>query len=107
MFTRTTSPTSMNGGTRIRRPPSRVASFNWFVAVAPLGTGVVSATAIRARIRDLIAAEPPGSPLSDNDIAETLNQAGINVARRTVAKYRESMNIGSTTERRKAARRKT
>ncbi|MFZ5492371.1 MAG: RNA polymerase factor sigma-54 [Pseudomonadota bacterium] len=69
--------------------------------------GAVSATAIRARIRDLIAAEPPGSPLSDNDIAETLNQAGINVARRTVAKYRESMNIGSTTERRKAARRKT
>lgn len=69
--------------------------------------GVVSATAIRARIRDLIAAEPPGSPLSDNDIAETLNQAGINVARRTVAKYREGMNIGSTTERRKAARRKT
>jgi RNA polymerase sigma-54 factor len=69
--------------------------------------GAVSATAIRARIRDLIAAETPGSPLSDNDIAETLNQAGINVARRTVAKYREGMGIGSTTERRKAARRKT
>ncbi len=69
--------------------------------------GAVSATAIRARIRDLIAAETPGSPLSDNDIAETLNEAGINVARRTVAKYREGMGIGSTTERRKAARRKT
>jgi len=69
--------------------------------------GTASATAIRARIRDLIAAETPGSPLSDNDIAETLNQAGINVARRTVAKYREGMGIGSTTERRKAARRKT
>jgi RNA polymerase sigma-54 factor len=69
--------------------------------------GAASATAIRARIRDLIAAEPPGSPLSDNDVAERLNQAGINVARRTVAKYRESMGIPSTTERRKAARRKT
>lgn len=69
--------------------------------------GAVSATAIRARIRDMIAAETPGSPLSDNDIAETLNEAGINVARRTVAKYREGMGIGSTTERRKAARRKT
>lgn len=68
--------------------------------------GAASATAIRARIRDLIAAEPPGSPLSDNDVAEKLNDAGINVARRTVAKYRESMNIPSTTERRKAARRK-
>ena len=69
--------------------------------------GAASATAIRARIRDLIAAETPGSPLSDNDIAEKLNDAGINVARRTVAKYRESMHIPSTTERRKAARRKT
>jgi RNA polymerase sigma-54 factor len=69
--------------------------------------GAASATAIRARIRDLIAAEPPGSPLSDNDVAEKLNQAGINVARRTVAKYRESLGIPSTTERRKAARRKT
>jgi len=69
--------------------------------------GSASATAIRARIRDLIAAEQPGSPLSDNDLAEKLNQAGINVARRTVAKYREGMGIGSTTERRKAARRKT
>jgi RNA polymerase sigma-54 factor len=69
--------------------------------------GAMSATAIRARIRDLIAAETPGSPLSDNDIAERLNEAGINVARRTVAKYREGMGIGSTTERRKAARRKT
>ena len=69
--------------------------------------GAVSATAIRARIGDLIAAEPPGQPFSDNDLAEQLNRAGINVARRTVAKYRESMGIGSTTERRKAARRKT
>ena len=69
--------------------------------------GSASATAIRARIRDLISAEPPGSPLSDNDLAEQLQKAGINVARRTVAKYREGMGIASTTERRKAARRKT
>jgi RNA polymerase sigma-54 factor len=69
--------------------------------------GSASATAIRARIRDLIAAEPPGSPLSDNDLAEQLQQMGINVARRTVAKYREGMGIASTTERRKAARRKS
>ena len=69
--------------------------------------GSASATAIRARIRDLIAGEPAGSPLSDNDLAERLQQAGINVARRTVAKYREGMGIASTTERRKAARRKT
>ena len=69
--------------------------------------GSASATAIRARIRDLIAAETPGNPLSDNDLAEQLQQMGINVARRTVAKYREGMGIASTTERRKAARRKS
>jgi RNA polymerase sigma-54 factor len=69
--------------------------------------GSASATAIRARIRDLIAAETPGNPLSDNDLAERLQQMGINVARRTVAKYREGMGIASTTERRKAARRKS
>ena len=68
--------------------------------------GAASATAIRARIRDLIAAETPGKPLSDNDLADQLQQAGINVARRTVAKYRESLGIPSTTERRKAARRR-
>lgn len=69
--------------------------------------GSASATAIRARIRDLITAETPGNPLSDNDLAEQLQKAGINVARRTVAKYREGMGIASTTERRKAARRKS
>ncbi len=68
--------------------------------------GTASATAIRAQIQDLIQAE--GShPLSDNDLAERLQQQGINVARRTVAKYRENMGIPSTTARRKAARRKT
>ena len=85
------SSTKLSSSLRPRTPPD----------------ALVSATAIRARIRDLIAAEAAGSPLSDNDLAEKLNQAGINVARRTVAKYREGMGIGSTTERRKAARRKT
>ncbi len=60
-----------------------------------------SATAIRARIRRLIAAEDPANPLSDNRIAELLREEGIDVARRTVAKYREAMNIASSTERRR------
>lgn len=60
-----------------------------------------SATAIRARIRRLIAAEDPASPLSDNRIMELLREEGIDVARRTVAKYREAMNIVSSTERRR------
>lgn len=60
-----------------------------------------SATAIRARIRRLIAAEDPARPLSDNRIMEQLRKEGIDVARRTVAKYREAMNIASSTERRR------
>ncbi len=63
----------------------------------------VSSTAIRAMIRKLIANEDPGKPLSDNKIAATLADDGINVARRTVAKYRESMSIPSSSERKRLA----
>lgn len=65
--------------------------------------GECSATAIRARIRRLIAAENASCPLSDSQLAEQLQADGINVARRTVAKYRESMSIASSTERRRFA----
>lgn len=60
-----------------------------------------SATAIRARLRRLIAAEDPASPLSDNRLSELLREEGIEVARRTIAKYREAMSIASSTERRR------
>ena len=59
-----------------------------------------SSTAVRAKIRKLIAAENPAKPLSDSKIAKLLADEGINVARRTVAKYRESMKISSSSERR-------
>ena len=52
-----------------------------------------SATAIRALIRQLVGAEDPKNPLSDNQMADVLGQQGIVVARRTIAKYRESLNI--------------
>ena len=55
--------------------------------------GACSSTAIRALIKQLIAAEMGGKPLSDGQLAEVLSQQGIVVARRTVAKYRESMHI--------------
>jgi RNA polymerase sigma-54 factor len=55
--------------------------------------GTCSATAIRSQIRKLVSSEPVGKPISDNRIAELLSQQGICVARRTVAKYRELMNI--------------
>ena len=55
--------------------------------------GACSATAIRALIKQLVAAEDVRKPLSDSRIAEILGQQGIVVARRTIAKYRESLQI--------------
>jgi RNA polymerase sigma-54 factor len=61
--------------------------------VATEAGGVCSSTAIRALIKQLVAAENTQKPLSDGQIAEILSQQGIVVARRTVAKYRESLHI--------------
>ena len=55
--------------------------------------GACSATAIRALIKQLVGAEDSKKPLSDTQITEILAQQGIVVARRTVAKYREAMQI--------------
>ncbi len=63
--------------------------------------GECSATAIRAILKKLIAAENPGKPLSDNKLAQLLGEQGINVARRTVAKYREAMSIAPSNERKR------
>jgi RNA polymerase sigma-54 factor len=63
----------------------------------------VSSVAIRARIRKLIADEDPGRPLSDAQLADVLAGEGVKVARRTVAKYREALGLGSSSERRQQA----
>lgn len=55
--------------------------------------GACSATAIRALIKQLVQEENPKKPLSDNKISDILEQQGIVVARRTVAKYREALQI--------------
>ncbi len=60
-----------------------------------------SSTAIRARIRKLISQEDPAKPLSDSQLAAILSKQGIQVARRTVAKYREAMHIEPSSERRR------
>jgi len=60
-----------------------------------------SAEAVRHRIRQLIDAETPDYVLSDDTIVEKLREAGIDIARRTVAKYREAMRIGSSVQRRR------
>lgn len=61
--------------------------------------GVCSATAIQAMIKRLISAEDPAKPLSDATLSEALLKEGIQVARRTVAKYREGLNIPPSHER--------
>lgn len=61
--------------------------------------GVCSATAIQAMIKRLIAGEDPASPLSDSTLADMLLKEGIQVARRTVAKYREGLHIPPSHER--------
>ena len=60
-----------------------------------------SAEAVRHRIRQLIDAERPEQVLSDDTIVEKLREAGIDIARRTVAKYREAMRIASSVQRRR------
>ena len=63
---------------------------------------MASATAIQAMLRKLVDAEDARKPLSDQAIAEELHRKGIQVARRTVAKYREAMRIPSSSERQRA-----
>jgi RNA polymerase sigma-54 factor len=60
-----------------------------------------SAEAVRHRIKHLIEAETPNAILSDDTIVEKLRDAGIDIARRTVAKYREGMRIASSVQRRR------
>jgi RNA polymerase sigma-54 factor len=63
--------------------------------------GECSATAIRAIIKKLVAAENPRKPLSDSKIADILGEQGINVARRTIEKYRETLAIPQSNERKR------
>jgi len=61
--------------------------------------GECSSTAIRALIRKLVAAEPAAKPLSDSKIADLMAEQGIQVARRTIAKYREALSIPPSNQR--------
>ena len=72
--------------------------------VSTKGGGECSSTAIRAIIRKLVAVENTKKPLSDSKITNLLEEKGINVARRTIAKYRESLSIPPSNERKRLAR---
>jgi len=81
--------------------PRGIYEFKYFFSshVGTADGGVCSATAIRAMIKKLIEDENNAKPLSDSKIAKLLDEKGINVARRTVAKYREAMSIPPSNER--------
>jgi RNA polymerase sigma-54 factor len=66
------------------------------------GGDAVSAQAVKSAIKALIAAEEPKAILSDDTLVELLNAKGFDIARRTVAKYREALGIGSSVQRRRA-----
>jgi RNA polymerase sigma-54 factor len=87
--------------------PRGVFEFRYFFSshVAAADGTEMSSTAIRAKIRKLVSQENPENPLSDSKLAEILSQEGIPVARRTVAKYREGMQIAPSNERKRAAAR--
>jgi RNA polymerase sigma-54 factor len=61
----------------------------------------VASESVKSKIRDLVAAENPRKPHSDQKIVELLRRQGIDIARRTVTKYREMLDIGSSTQRRR------
>ena len=81
--------------------PRGVFEFKYFFSshLSSVDGAEQSSTSVRAKIRKLIGAENPAKPLSDSKIAKLLAEDGIKVARRTVAKYRESMKIASSSER--------
>ncbi|MGZ8163119.1 MAG: RNA polymerase factor sigma-54 [Methylobacter sp.] len=83
--------------------PNGIIEFKYFFSshVSTEGGGECSSTAIRAFIKELIGNENPARPLSDNKISDILQEKGINVARRTIAKYREAMFISSSSQRKR------
>jgi len=83
------------------RTPRGTFEFKYFFSsgITTDDGGGASATAIQAMLRRLVGAENPRTPLSDAKLADLLKAEGIPVARRTVAKYREAMNIPSSHER--------
>lgn len=75
----------------------------FFSAAIPGASGVVSARRVQRRIVDMVGAEDPGKPLSDAAIVALLRSEGVDIARRTVAKYREGLRIPSSAARRRQA----
>ena len=83
--------------------PNGIFEFKYFFSshVSTKGGGECSAIAIKAYVKEIISTEDTHKPLSDETIAKILQERGINVARRTIAKYREAMAIAPSSERKR------
>ena len=83
--------------------PQGIYELKYFFSshVGTSGGGECSSTAVCAILKEMIGAEQPAKPLSDNKLTSLLEEQGIQVARRTVAKYRESMGIPSSSQRKR------
>ena len=83
--------------------PNGIFEFKYFFSshVSTKSGGECSATAIKAYLKEIISTEDTHKPLSDEAIAKILQDRGINVARRTIAKYREAMAIAPSSERKR------
>jgi len=83
--------------------PNGIVEFKYFFSshVSTESGGECSATAIRAFIKEMVENENQAKPLSDSKMSDILKEKGINVARRTVAKYREAMSIPSSSQRKR------
>ena len=87
--------------------PRGVFELRYFftASIAASGGGEAhSSESVRDRIREMIEEEKPADVLSDDAIVDMLRKSGVDIARRTVAKYRESMNIPSSVQRRREKR---
>jgi RNA polymerase sigma-54 factor len=84
--------------------PRGTFEMKYFFTAAIASTGRAeahSAEAVRHRIKEMIEAEPVADVLSDDAIVQALKDSGVDIARRTVAKYREAMGIASSVQRRR------
>jgi RNA polymerase sigma-54 factor len=84
--------------------PRGTFELKFFFTNAAGGAEGMTAESVRHRIRALVAVEAPGAVLSDERIVERLREDGIEIARRTVVKYRKQLGIGSSAQRRRAGR---
>ena len=69
--------------------------------ISTFGGETIASESVKSRIKDIITGENPKKPYSDQKIVEILKDYNIDIARRTVTKYREMLNIGSSTDRKR------